>query len=516
MNNSSELKIGSILSYLQMILSIVIGLVYSPIMIRLLGQSEFGLYNTVASTISLLSILNLGFSASYIRYYSKYRVLEDTVGVFRLNGLFLIVFSVIGVISLVCGLFLSFNLKYVFSDGFSPNEYETAKLLMLLLTLNLAVSFPMSVFSTIISAHEKFVFLKLLGMIKTVLSPFVNIPLLLMGFGSVGLVIASLVLALITDILYFIYVRFKLHNRFYFKHFDHDLFKSLFAFTFFIALNMIVDQINNNVDKVLLGRFVGTSAVAIYAVGLSLHSYYTTISLSISGVFTPRIYLIYNKYIDNRTTRLRELSNLFIKVGRLQFLILMLFNSGIIFFGKSFISFWVGDGYIESYYVAVLLNIPSTITLSQNMGIQIQRAENKHQFRSIIYAIMAIFNLIITIYLCQIWGVIGAVMGTFLSILIANILLMNIYYAKGIGLDIKRYWYDISRIFIGMLPVLTIGLYIMVFVNMTSIWKMLFFILLYTTLYIINIWLFSMNQFEKNLFINPLKKLIGKRLKGNG
>ena len=62
-------------------------------LLRLLGQAEYGLYNTVASTISMMSVLNMGFSSSYIRYYSQYKVRKDTQGIETLNGLFLIVFS---------------------------------------------------------------------------------------------------------------------------------------------------------------------------------------------------------------------------------------------------------------------------------------------------------------------------------------------------------------------------------------------------------------------------------------
>ena len=69
----NQLKAGVILSYLQMALNIIIGLAYTPIMIRTLGQSEYGLYNTISSTISMLSILSLGFNSGYIRYYAKYK-----------------------------------------------------------------------------------------------------------------------------------------------------------------------------------------------------------------------------------------------------------------------------------------------------------------------------------------------------------------------------------------------------------------------------------------------------------
>ena len=158
----NQLKIGSILSYLQMALNIITGLIYTPVMLRLLEKGEYGLYQTVASTISMLSVLNLGFNSSYIRYYSKYRTKNDQESIYRLNGLFIIIFSVVGFVALLCGTFLSFNLELIFDTGLSVEEYNTARILMLLLTVNLATSFPMSVFSNIISAHEKFVFLKLL------------------------------------------------------------------------------------------------------------------------------------------------------------------------------------------------------------------------------------------------------------------------------------------------------------------------------------------------------------------
>ena len=103
----NQLKIGSLLSYMQMAISVMIGLVYTPIMLRLLGKSEYGLYNTVASTISMMSILSLGFNSSYIRYYSKYKTKGDQESIFRLNGLFFGIFTVIGAIALICGLFLT-------------------------------------------------------------------------------------------------------------------------------------------------------------------------------------------------------------------------------------------------------------------------------------------------------------------------------------------------------------------------------------------------------------------------
>ena len=353
----NQLKAGAIISYLQMAIQILIGLVYTPVMIRLLGQSEYGLYNTVASTISMLSVLRLGFNNSYIRYYSIYKKRNDTKAIDCLNGLFITIFSFIGIITFVCGIFLTNHLSIVFSDGLTTSEYGIARVLMILLTINLAISFPMSVFSNIISAHEKFVFLKCLEIIKNVVGPMVTLPLLLMGFRSIAMVSVSLIVSLITDICYVIYVFLVLKNRFSFNKTEKGLFSDLFAYTVFIAIELIVDQINWNIDKVLLARYKGTVMVAVYSVGYSLYTYYQTFSSSISGVFTPRIHKIVNSGISIENQR-TELTELFTKVGRIQFLILALIASGVVFFGKFFIvRIWAGRGYEDSYIVALLLII---------------------------------------------------------------------------------------------------------------------------------------------------------------
>jgi O-antigen/teichoic acid export membrane protein len=124
MNQSRQIKIGAVLSYLQMGLGVLVNLIYIPLMIRILGKAEYGLYSVVSSTVSMLSILNLGFSSSFIRYYSKYKKDDDRLGIAKVNGLFLLIFSVIGLVALACGLFLTSNLHMVFKDGLTKAEYE--------------------------------------------------------------------------------------------------------------------------------------------------------------------------------------------------------------------------------------------------------------------------------------------------------------------------------------------------------------------------------------------------------
>ncbi len=505
---TDQLKAGALLSYVQMGLGVIVQLLFTPLMIRALGQNEYGLYNTVSSTISLLSVLSLGFNAGYIRYYTVYKKNNDKDAIYRLNGLFLIIFIIIGIVSLICGLFLSFNLDLVFDTGLTASEYQTARILMILLTVNLAVSFPMSVFANIISAHERYVFLKVLGIVKNVFGPLISMPLLLLGFRSVSLVVVTLIVSVIVDALYFGYVIFVLKNKFVFHDFEKGLFKQLIVYTSFIAMNLIVDQINLNIDKLLLGRFIGTASVAIYSVAYSLYQYYMMFSVSVSNVFTPRIHRIIRETEGEALRRRQALTELFTKVGRIQLLILGLVTSGIVFFGKPFIYYWAGTGYEEAYYVALLLIIPALIPLTQNLGIEIQRAENNHQFRSIVYLIMALLNLVLSIFLCQKYGAIGSAVGTAISLIIANGFIMNVYYHKRCYIDMIAFWKSILKIFPGFISPVLFGLVLTRYIDMYSIWNLLISILCYSIVYCASVWLMSMSAYEKNLLMKPIKKVL--------
>ena len=504
----NELKWGSFLSYAQMALSVIISLAYTPVMIRLLGQSEYGLYNTVSSTISMLTILNLGFNAGYIRYYSIYKKDDNQASIQRLNGLMLIIFLVIGIIGLICGLFLSFNLTLVFDKGLTVVEYRTARVLMLLLTINLAISFPMTVFQNIISAHERFIFLKVVGMIKTVCSPLISLPLLLMGYRSVALVLVTVGLSLVADTLYVYYVLFKMRERFVFSGFEKDLLKSIFFYTFFIALNAVIDQINWNIDKLLLGRFKGTIQVAIYSVGYTLYGSYMHFSTAISGVFTPKVHRLVNETKHELDKQRSLLTGLFTKVGRLQFMLLGLIASGLCFFGEYFITrIWAGEGYNDSYWVALLLILPASIALIQNIGIEIQRAENKHKFRSIAYAIMALVNLGLSIYLCKIYGAVGSAVGTAVSLILANGIIMNIYYHKKCNIDILSFWKSILQMARGIILPIALGIFLRSSIHDASVICFVGMIALYTIVYITSMWFLGMNEYEKNLILKPIRKL---------
>lgn len=503
---NKEIKYGIVLQYLQMGLSILINLIYTPIMIRILGNSEYGIYNLASSIIAYLSILSLGFGASYLRYYSKYKQSNEKEAISKLNGLYLTVFSIIGIIALVAGLFISFNVSIFFNETYSVADMHIAKVLMILLSINLAISFPASLFISYITSHEKFIFQKIVNIGKTVLSPCLAIAFLYMGYGSIGMAIVTTVVSIIIDIVNVIYCFKKLDMKITIGKPDWPLFKDIAIFSSFLAINQIIDQLNWQTDKVILGKMINSYAVAIYAVAATINTLYMNFSTAISSVFAPKIHEIVNKKEDDMDEKLTQL---FINVGRVQYMILGLVATGVIFFGKYFLKIWAGEEFVEAYPTLLLLLIPATVALCQNIGIEIQRAKNMHKFRSIAYLIMAILNILISIWFTSMWGMIGCAIGTAISTIVGNGLIMDIYYHKKLKINIILFWKNIASVSIAFIIPAIFGVAVYN-LNYNNILHFALCIVVYTTLYLSSIYFVGMNRIEKSYINRKLRQVISK------
>lgn len=501
----NQRKAGVILSYAGEIVKILVNLVYTPIMLRLLGQSEYGLYQLVYSVVSYLSLLSLGFGSSYLRFYSRYKAQNDEDGVAKLNGMFILIFFSISVICILCGTVMVGNIRTIFGTGLTESEYATAKILMELLIINLALTFPNSVFNCSITAHEKFLFQKLLILLQNLFSPFLTLPLLIMGYGSIGMVSVTTLLTFVLLISNMIYCFKKLHVRFAFHGLKISLFKEMWVFTFFIFLNQIIDQINWSVDKFLLGRFAGTTAVAMYGVGGQINTLYLQFSSAVSNVFVPKVNRIVAETNDNN-----QLTRLFTKVGRIQFMVLGLILSGFVFFGIPFVKIWAGSEYSASYAVALLLIIPVTVPLIQNLGIEIQRAKNMHKARAVVYLAIAIANMFISIPLIKLMGPAGAALGTAISLIAGNIIFMNWYYHARIGMNMIYFWKEIAKFIPALIAPCVVGIAIMKFVNITGFVKLGVFAVVYAVVYGLSMYFLGMNEEEKQLVMGPIRKILRK------
>lgn len=499
-----QLKAGVVLSYLSTAISILIQLIYMPVMIRLLGQSEYGLYSLVSGVVSYLSLFSLGFSGAYLRFFSRFRQQNDRDGLASLNGMFLSLFCVLASAALICGITLSFFPEQIFGSKLSSGELHEARVLMIVLVINMAISLAGSIFDCMITAYEQFIFQRIIGLCAIIINPFVCFPLLLLGYGNIMLVVVSLCFTVVRLVLNIWFCFRKLKIPISFHGFQLSLLKEIGTFSFFLLLNMVIDQINWNVDKLILGHTGGTKEVAVYGVASQINSLVLTFSTTISAVFSPRINRI---AAEKGANARREFTVLMTKIGRVQWMVLGLATMGFLVFGEYFIvNIYAGSGYENAYPAALFLVIPALVPLIQNAGIEIQRAMNRHQFRSIIYFIMAIVNIGISIPLAVKYGSVGAAMGTAISLFFANGIIMNVFYHKALKIDMLYFWKEIAKTLPGFMVPAILGVLIMRYISFDYLGEYAAWIVIFIVVYCLSIYFLSCNKRERSLVSGLIRR----------
>ena len=231
-------------------------------------------------------------------------------------------------------------------------------------------------------------------------------------------------------------------------------------------------------------------------------------STAISGVFLPKVTAMVAKGNSEK-----EISDLFIRTGRIQYLIMAFILTGFILFGKQFVILWAGSGYEEAYYISLLFFIPLTVPLIQNLGITILQARNQMKFRSSLYVVIAICSLGISIPLAKLYGGIGCAVGTASALVAGQIIAMNIYYYKRIHIDIPLFWREILKMSIAPAALGITGWFLLQHVEMNTVILLSSYILLFSIIYLIVIWKAGMNTYERELFSAPILKLYHRIMK---
>lgn len=501
----SQLKIGALLSYVVLALQNLVGLVYTPFMLRMMGKSEYGLYSIAASIVAYLTVLDLGFGNAIVRYTAKYRAEGKQEEQHKMFGMFFLLYCLIGIVVFIVGGVLYLNAEKIFDASMTVSELSRTKVILALMVANLAITFPFSLFGSIITAYEQFVFQKVLNIVRIVLNTATMIVLLYLGYKAVAMVVVATIFNVLTLALNYWYCKSRLDVKLKFGKFQWGFLKEVSIYSFWIFLNAIMDRIYWSTGQFVLGAFVGTAAVAVFAVAIQLEHMYMSFSTAISGVFLPKVTAMTVNDSDGKA-----ISDLFIKTGRIQYCIMVLILSGFFLFGKQFIQLWAGNGYEDAYIIALLFFVPLTVPLIQNMGITILQARNQMKFRSLLYLVISLISLGLQIPLAKFYGGIGCACAIAGALVLGQIIVMNVYYQVKQKINIVKFWIEIAKM--SFVPAaLTIGGYFALRHFATDNWISLGIgIFAYLVVYLPLFFMLSMNKFERDLVLNPVRKLIKK------
>jgi len=499
----SQLKVGAFLSYVVLALQNFVGLLYTPFMLRTMGKSEYGLYSIVASIIAYLTILDLGFGNAIVRYTAKYRAEGKFEEQYKMFGMFFLLYCAIGFVALGAGVVLYLNAGNIFDASMTATELSRVKVMLLLMVFNLAITFPFSLFGSIIIAYERFVFPKVIAIVRIVLNTVTMIVLLNLGYKAIAMVVVTTLFNVLTLASNYWYCKHYLKIKLKLGHFQWGFLKEISIYSFWIFLNAIMDRIYWSTGQFVLGAFVGPAVVAVFAVAIQLEHMYMSFSTAISSVFLPKVTAMTVRESDSRA-----ISDLFIKTGRVQYCIMILVMTGFFLFGRQFILLWAGEGYSDAYVIAMLFFVPLTVPLIQNLGITILQARNRMKFRSLLYLGISLVSLGAQIPLAKYYGGVGCAIAIASALILGQIIVMNVYYQVKQGIDIAGFWREISKMSVVPMLLTVVAYFALQRFEIHSWVSLGFGILAYMLVYLPLFFKFSMNGYERDLVLKSMKKIL--------
>ncbi|GEP50373.1 teichoic acid transporter [Flavobacterium noncentrifugens] len=500
----SQLKKGAFLSYITIILTNGIGLLLTPFMISKLGDSEYGLYTLIGSLIGYISVLDFGLNNTIIRFVAKYRAKQDRKSEENFLATSMLIYGVIAGIILIAGVALYMNIESVF-EKLTAEELAKAKIMFAILILNLAITLPGGAFGAVCSAYEHFIFPRAVNIIKYVSRSMMIIGLLLYGGKSVSIVILDTVINIIVIAIDFYYVIKVLKVRFHLHHFNKPLIREIFSYSVWIFIFAIVGQFQWRAGQIILGVVSGTTAVAIYGVGIMLGTYYGAFSTAISGVFLPRATQM--AVLDASRD---ELTSMMIRIGRFSLITLLMILGGFLLYGRQFVHLWIGDTYKNSWLIAIIIMFSYTLPLVQSFANSLLEAKSKFSFKAITYISLIVLGTAVGAYMIRFWGVIGLIVGSTSGWLLSQVI-MNIYYYKVMHLDILRFFKELSsRLLPTFIVILALG-YAVDFIPGANWFNLLIKISAFVCIFSLLMYKFGMNESELKIIKDSIPSFLRKK-----
>lgn len=494
---------GITLSYIYFVINSIISIFMSAFIIRKVGQTDYGVYQSMTAFISYLVLLEFGTGTIMSRNISLCKKdgtdnIEIKKNVSTIWSFTCILFVIILIMS-----FVFWNMiDIIYAKSMSIEQIALGKKLFLFAAANLLMGFLQQTLNGLLIGNECYTFEKSLSIAKILLRTCALLVLLTVKNSIFLVVVVDFLLALGCITITFLYCIIKLHAKFVFKYFDKGIFKIIAPFALAMLLQTVVNTANGSVDKFLISIMMTPEDVSVYSVAMGMFSMFSSVATLPVSMFMPTIAKTMMKKVSNK-----ELTDSLIEPCRLNALITGLVAFGFFCVGRPFVRIVYGEAYTKAWLYAMIIIFPMFVNMTNAVIVNVIDVLKKRLARSLILMVTTSLNIVLTIVAIKYIGMIGAASATAIS-LICQTIFLNVYYKKKIGIYIGHLFYQSYK---GILPFLIIASIIdyIIVALINNVYCQLFiggivFVIIFAGLYM----KFGMNEIEKNTFNKVIKKFV--------
>ena len=501
--NQEQIKYGAVMSYVNIVLNLLYGLVVVEFILSILGKADYGVYKTMGSLTNSLMVLDLGLGGTVMRYIANYIAENKKEKIKSFVSMATIEACIIMIAISLISVILFFNIEIIYRASFSAYEIKLAKQIFIVLAIMIVLHIFDNLLNGIITGYNDFLFangIKLAALLARCILTYAVLPV----FKNVlSLVLLNLAMSGAIVLAELIYIRRKYRLKVCIsRDIDASVFRESFIYTLLLFLTSIAVQVNGNLDNVVIGAIKGPELVTVYSFGLLIFGMYEQLSTAISGVMLPTV----SKIITEKNSE-HKIHSLIVKAGRIQFMLLGAAVMGFSILGKDFISLWLGKGFEDVYIITLILMLPALFELCVNVCLSVLRARNMLSFRTFVLFGTTLLNFAITVLGVKYWDYKAAAIGTAVSFIVGSLIIMNIYYYKKFRFPmLKIYAKILNRTWICIIVAGAVTALSEKFINGTWL-SFIINVLIFGIVYVISLLVFGLTDSEKEQlpFIGKIK-----------
>lgn len=423
-------NVGS--SWFALGINILVGIFLSPFILHRLGDTAFGIWVLIFSVTGYYGIFDFGIRSSIIRYVSKYTATRDVEEVNRLINTAIVTYTGIGVASVLITMVGCLYVDRWFH--IAPEFQSTARWLLFMVGISVALSFPLGVFGGMLEGLQKFYVLNWTNIISSLLRVVLIVFFLNRGYGLLTVALITVALPLAAGVVRGFIALSELPVSFSRRYVDRDAFRQMANYSGITFMIIVASRLRFKTDALVIGTFLSSAAITYFYAGSRLVDYAGEVVSSLAQIFVPM------SSQSDAAGNMDRLRKIFVAGNRTCAFTTLPITAVFIILGKSIIEVWLGKKYVEQgYAVLLILVVPYTLMLVQSASTRILFGMGTHGTLAVVTLIEGVANLVLSILLVRPFGIVGDAIGTAIPLAGTFLLFMPFHLCSRLGIRIMTY-----------------------------------------------------------------------------
>lgn len=415
------------------LMRIGIAFVMSPVIVKALGNYDYGIWEMVISVIGYLGILDLGMSPAIVRYVARYNALNEKENLDKLYSSSLVFLGVMGLISLVIfGGWAGWKPDILAEKGSNPIRYTY---LLLLVGIDLLIKFPGIVSECFHNGFQRYTLRNKVNTTISIVSATTTLVLLKNGYGLITFVFISTLETLLRFIIHTVLVSFSRYGNLLFKvkNVSWGSIREPISFGYKSLVNYLSGMLAVTSDSIIIGVLLGPIAVTFFAIPAKLVLILSGLLGAVTLSFLP-----FFSDLDARDDRNMAVKSMIIASKIVAGLMIPILITTC-FLGVSFLTVWMGAEYAEKgQWVLYILGVAYAFSFINPFHIQFLTGVGLHGFLAKINLTASVINIVLSIILVKFIGKEGAALGTLIAAIIFSPIILA-YTCKCLEISIWTY-----------------------------------------------------------------------------